>query len=423
MAKGKQKREKREKDAAAWMPGSFSISASSPDARPVTPLEAESLSAVSGCVQLVAASIATLPTCVHRVQEDGSRIEQPQHPVARMIRAPTPHMTWPDTLEWWLAQCLLHGNGLIGVEFDGAGRPVELVPIPWGSVVVYLLPNRRLAYDAMPYALGATMVPSRRWLQDEVLHLRDRSNDGFLGVARLNRAADAVGNSVALQEFTRGFWTDGMAPSGVLEHPKALNDAAKARLRADFSSYRGSRKRETLMLESGLTWKQISIAPEAAEVLASRAFSVSEIARIFQVPLILLSDAEAMRGTAAASAALQWFGMFCLSPWVAKIEAEFSRTLLTAPDVELNLDLSGLLRGDYATRTTAAVAMVGSGIQTPNEARAAEGLPPHPDGNVLRVMPGAPTPAGDMPKSPADAAAGLMDGKMMPNLKPNGAAA
>jgi hypothetical protein len=110
--------------------------------------------------------------------------------------------------------------------------------------------------------------------------------------------------------------------------------------------------------------------------------------------------------------------MFCLSPWCRKIEAEVARTLLADPAAHFDLDLSGLMRGDYATRVTAGVAMVGSGVLTPNELRAQEGYPPHKDGDVLRQMPGAPDQTA--PKSPADAVANELDGNLMPNLKPNG---
>jgi HK97 family phage portal protein len=214
---------------------------------------------------------------------------------------------------------------------------------------------------------------------------------------------------------------NGASPSGVLNYSKPLKDDVRKRLRAEFDEFKasGSKRRDVLMLQDGMTFSPISIAPEAAEVLASRSFSVTEIARLYQVPLILISDPEAMRGTAAASAAMAWFGALCLAPWCRKIETEVARSLLADPALCFDLDLSGLMRGDFATRVTAEVALVGAGIATPNEIRGDLGYPPHKDGDVLRQMPGAPDQ--NAPKSPADAAADQLDGKLLPNIgKPNG---
>jgi len=50
--------------------------------------------------------------------------------------------------------------------------------------------------------------------------------------------------------------------------------------------------------------------------------------------------------------------------------------VFTDPAFHVEVDLSGLVRGDYATRWTANVAAVGAGILTADEIRRQEGYGP-----------------------------------------------
>lgn len=79
-----------------------------------------------------------------------------------------------------------------------------------------------------------------------------------------------------------------------------------------------------------------------------------------------------------ASQASTWFAINTLTPWARKLEAEFSRSVFTDPAFHLEVDLSGLVRGDYATRWTANVAAVTAGILTADEIRGQEGFGPRP---------------------------------------------
>jgi phage portal protein BeeE len=124
----------------------------------------------------------------------------------------------------------------------------------------------------------------------------------------------------------------------------------------------------------------MSVSPEDAEILQSRAFTVSEISRLFQIPPPLIQDYSRNTFTNADTANL-WFATTSLMPWASKLQAEFARSLFgdQADRYHIELSFDALVKGDYAARTTADVALVASGILTKDEARAARGLPPLPD--------------------------------------------
>jgi HK97 family phage portal protein len=74
------------------------------------------------------------------------------------------------------------------------------------------------------------------------------------------------------------------------------------------------------VLDSGLKWKSISISPEDAEFLASRRFTVEELARLFGVPPPMAGDLT--HGTFSNTETLmRYFVTGTLTPWVRKLEA------------------------------------------------------------------------------------------------------
>ena len=107
-----------------------------------------------------------------------------------------------------------------------------------------------------------------------------------------------------------------------------------------------------MVLDQGVKWQQISISPEDAEFLASRRFTVEELCRLFNVPPPIAGDLT--HGTFANTETLvRLFATNTLTPWCRKLEAEFTRSVFSAAtrsSHKLELDLSGLLRGDPTAR-------------------------------------------------------------------------
>ena len=343
---------------------------------------AENLSTVFACTAAIATALAYVPARVYRT-ENGNRIEYETHPLQRLIRyGPNGAMTWPDLIEHWIASTLLTGNGLLEIERAGNGIVTGLKFIPWQSVTVQELSSGRLAYD-----VGDGKGRSRRILEGEALHLRDRTNDGRIGVSRLSRSAETVQGVDLANRHARSFLANGASPSGALESDSAIGPEQMARLREAFDrkfSGAGNAGR-ALILEGGLTWKSITMSPEDAELLETRRFGVEEIARLYQVPPPIVGDYTHNTFTNSETAG-RWFATFCLAPWARKIEAEFARSLFpTGAPYELDLDLSGFLRGDPETRWNAHKIALETGVLDPDEVRQSEGWNPRAETNSAKT--------------------------------------
>ena len=334
---------------------------------------AENMSAVLACVNVIADSLASIPALVYR-QEGESRIEAMNHPLRRLtVHGVNEGMTWPEFIGHLVASTLLTGNGLAEIIRSGNGQLSGLAYIPWGMVTVTELSSGRLAYDVNDGRGNA-----RRLLAGEVIHLRDRTDDGKIGISRLSRAAEAVNAVDLANRHARAFLANGASPSGVIEVAGTMKPEQRTSLRESFQNRHGgvANAGSTLVLDGGMTWKGVSLSPEDSELLETRKFGTEEICRLFQVPPPLVQDYSHNTFTNSETAG-RWFAMFTLAPWARKIEAEFARSVFPASGpYELELDLSGFLRGDPATRWNAHKIALDAGVLDANEVRQIEGWNP-----------------------------------------------
>jgi HK97 family phage portal protein len=346
-----------------------------------TPHGAESLSAVLAATNAISTAVASLPAYVQRF--DAGRLEnEPSHPLQRLIElGPNPWQGWADFIEFMVSQTLLHGNSIAEIRTDARGAVSELRPIPWQWVSVQLLPSGRLAFDVTEHeALYGGTGSQRRLLQGEVLHLADRSDEGLLGKSRLSRAREVIEAGQKVQRFSRAIYENGVAPSGVIQAEGKLPDDQIRRLKEMFTqAFAGAGNAGSAMiLDQNLKWQQLGISPEDAELLASRRFSVEEVARLFQVPPPLVQDYSHNTFTNSVQAG-RWFATLTLQPWITKLEQAFKRQVFSESSRRthrISFDMSAFMRGDPEQRWAAHKIAIDAGVLDADEVREIEGYAP-----------------------------------------------
>lgn len=354
----------------------------------ITARLSEGLSAVTAAVQAIASAMASLPVWVYRTDGAGRSIDL-NHPVMRMVRAgPNRHQSWPDWVEFMVAQILLRGNGLSAIETDTEGRIIGLSPAPWDGVGVEILSSGRLIYDVTEQGgVIGNNGKRRRLLDGEVVHIRDRSDDGLIGKSRLSRAAMTFNAAYSTAQHAGRSFENGMFPSGAFSTEGKLGTDSRQALRAALTeAFAGPTKAgKFLILDQGAKFSPITVTPEDAELLASRRFSTEEVLRIFQVPPPIAGDYQFGSFTNSETAG-RWFAQHCIRSWTRKFEAELARSLFSETERQthtIEFDLSDLLRGDPETRWKSHQIAVQAKILTPNEVREIEGFNPRPDGDSL----------------------------------------
>ena len=116
--------------------------------------------------------------------------------------------------------------------------------------------------------------------------------------------------------------------SGVLEHPGPLSTEAKQRLREEWvNKYQGvENAHDVILLEEGMTWRQLGIDPKAAQFLEGQIFSVQNVARWFRIAPHKLQ--ENLRATFSNIESENRHHYDAFIPWMLQLEQEVNHKLL-----------------------------------------------------------------------------------------------
>lgn len=219
----------------------------------------------------------------------------------------------------------------------------------------------------------------------DVIHIRAMGQDLLQGLSPIGAARQALGLAVAAEEYGARLFGSGNLMAGILQTDQRLQEPDAVRLRERWKAkLRGlDSAYDVAVLDSGAKWQPIGIPPQDSQFIQSREFAVTEVARLYGIPPHMLAQVEKSTswGTGIEQQSIG-FNIYTLRPWLTRIEQSLSNELLPR-GVNCRFDVSELLRGDMKAEIEAHQVAVLSGQETPNEARAARGLPPAEGGDAL----------------------------------------
>jgi HK97 family phage portal protein len=355
---------------------------------------------VYACINRISSDIAKVP--FHVYQQKGDRKEKRyDHPLYKLLNnRPNPEIKTAITFRRMLQGHVLGwGNAFCEIERDVYGKPLWLWPMhpsrcQW---VRDESENLKLEYT--------TEKGEKLYVKaDNVFHVLGLSPDGITGYNVIRYARECLGAASAAEEFGARFFGNGANPRGVYHTPKQLGDKAYDRLKKDLSAnVEGlSNAHRTLILEEGLQWAQQTIAPEEAQFLETRQFTVPEICRWFGMKPHKVGDLSRATFSNIEQQALEYVGDTLLD-WYVLWEQTADNCLLTEQDRQQGYytkhNVNGLLRGDIDTRYRAYNTGIQAGFLTRNEVREWEDLNPE-DGLDEFLVPLNMIPNGEEPPQP-----------------------
>ena len=371
--------------------------------KPVNERTAMQTTAVYACVRILAEAVASLPLHVYEYQDDGGKKLVHDHPLYYLLHdEPNPEMTSFVFRETLMSHLLIWGNAYAQIIRDGAGRVLGLYPLLPDKMDVQRDDRGNIYYV---YSRNSDENPTFKEYgniklkAEDVLHIPGLGFDGLIGYSPIAMAKNAVGMTLACEEYGASFFANGANPGGVLEHPGVLKDPSKVRESWN-SVYRGvSNAHKIAVLEEGMKYQQIGIPPEEAQFLETRKFQINEIARLYRIPPHMVGDLDKSSFSNIEQQSLE-FVKYTLDPWVIRWEQSLQRSLLLPGEkgkyfIKLNVD--GLLRGDYQSRMNGYAVGRQNGWFSANDIREMENMNPIPDeeGGNLYLINGAMTKLAD----------------------------
>ena len=371
--------------------------------KPVNERTAMQTTAVYACVRILAEAVASLPLHVYEYQDDGGKKLVHDHPLYYLLHdEPNPEMTSFVFRETLMSHLLIWGNAYAQIIRDGAGRVLGLYPLLPDKMEVQRDDRGNIYYV---YSRNSDENPTFKEYgniklkAEDVLHIPGLGFDGLIGYSPIAMAKNAVGMTLACEEYGASFFANGANPGGVLEHPGVLKDPSKVRESWN-SVYRGvSNAHKIAVLEEGMKYQQIGIPPEEAQFLETRKFQINEIARLYRIPPHMVGDLDKSSFSNIEQQSLE-FVKYTLDPWVIRWEQSLQRSLLLPGEkgkyfIKLNVD--GLLRGDYQSRMNGYAVGRQNGWFSANDIREMENMNPIPDeeGGNLYLINGAMTKLAD----------------------------
>lgn len=337
--------------------------------------------AVYACVRILSETIASLPLHVYRYTE-GGKAKDTEHVLYTLLHdEPNPDMTSFVFRETLMSHLLIWGNAYSQILRDRSGQVIGLYPLLPDQMNVHRSEKGKLYYvynryeeDNPNFQEKGSIVLS----QEEVLHIPGLGFDGLIGYSPIALAKNAVGMTLACEEYGASFFGNGANPGGVLEHPGILKDPAKVRDSWN-AVYQGTRNaHKVAVLEEGMSYKQIGIPPEEAQFLETRKFQINEIARLFRIPPHMVGDLEKSSFSNIEQQSLE-FVKYTLDPWVVRFEQALKKSLLLPEEKKthfIKFNVDGLLRGDYQSRMNGYAIGRQNGWLSTNDIRELEELNP-----------------------------------------------
>lgn len=322
------------------------------------------LPVVYGCVNRIANPLANFPVSIVEPDGKGGWAKVEQHPMSqRLGLRPNDYMSSRTLRKTTQGHALLWGNGYQEIERNQKGEAVGLWP---------LLPDRTRPHRDGERLVYRTNIDGRTFEIDhrDVAHVMDLSHDGYIGYSQVAIAREALGMAKALEEFGGKFFANDMKSGGFLMHPGRLSGAARANVgareggRVSQDSPAAPLEKQggldnahrVKVLEEGMKFVQTTIPPEDAQFLGTREFQIAEIARMYDVPLVMLQSHEKTTSWGSGIEQLMLgFIQNTVAPWIQATEQEYAWKLFTEAERERGLkvkfNMNAVLRGDMAARS------------------------------------------------------------------------
>lgn len=340
----------------------------------VTPATAMGNPDVGACVKVLSESFAIMPFELYQPNPKGGRAKRRDHWLYRLIaKAPNRFQTPYEWRLMLMGHLALRGNAFCQITSNGRGEIVELLPLHPDRMAIEPLTN-----GSYRYVYTDQQGKPQYFARQDIWHLRGLSDDGLMGLSPIAQAREAIGEGIAMQNYSSRFFANDARPGGWIEYPgQFANNEAKKKFRDSWQELQGgSNKGKVAVLERGMKFNELGLSNKDSQFIEARGLKTAEMARIFRVPPHKIMELSRATNNNIEHQSIE-FWTDTMLPCAGLWESSISFFLLGADsDLQPDFDHVSMMRGDGKSRAERIARLVLAGVMLRNEGREEEGLDP-----------------------------------------------
>ena len=350
-------------------------------------------STIMACVAAKARALSQLPIRVMSQDDDGVFVDATQSPkvgardkakakqVANLLAQPN---NFQSTYEFWYQ--FLMWYELAGEAFTLWWRknqdsvtetPLEMYLLDSTLIAVTITPTRYPSYRLSTPSYGFSRDEPLAY--NQVMHVKEMNWQGSAGFNKGILAAELISLDQDIDLYANYIMQNGAKPSGMFTTENVIPDAKykeiAARLKEAWSAMVSSKTSDPskagqgMLLDQGMKYTPLNMLTlQDTDAANLKLQTMKRICGLFGVPPAMIGIADQKYNNTQTM--MDEFYKSSMYPLTINIQQKLKQHLFVGyPNLHIQFDTRDFLKGDPLSQMNFAVAGVGAGIMTPNEAR------------------------------------------------------
>ncbi len=337
-----------------------------------------SYSASFACITLIASDIAKLDVCLKQENPvTGICVEITSPAFSPVLRKPNHYQNSIQFFQQWMVSKLAHGNTYALKERDNRNIVKALYILDPQRCRPLVAPDGSIFYELYADYLSGLEAARIVVPASEIIH--DTNCPLFhplVGISPIYACGLSAMQGVAIQTHSAAFFQNSARPGGILTAPGAIQKETAERLKTYWDeNFTGEKAGRVAVLGDGLKFEAMVMTAEASQMIEQLKLSAETVCSCFHVPPYMVGAGPVPPYGNIEALSQIYLGQ-CLQTHIESIESLLEDGLALPSGMEIEFDLDGLLRMDYATKVKSTIEGIGGGLFAPDEGRKKFDLPP-----------------------------------------------
>lgn len=328
----------------------------------VNKYSAMNISSVYRATEIISDAIAVLPIKIKMMEKEHK--SEINHSLDIVFKSELNGLNKYNFMKLLIQSVILKGNGFAYIERNQDGSVKSLRFLQSTDVIInYDKVKNNLSYSV-------PIISKRRIEPINMIHLKKNTYDGVNGISVISYGVRSIQNANNTENSANSFFTKGCNLAGVLTVQGQLNEQQRKDIRSSWNNAYSDGGNGLAILQGNMDYKPIQLNASDSQLIESRIFNVTDIARFFGISPVLLGDLT-HSNYSTIEATQNQFLLHTLMPYIEMVEEEFTNKLLKPSEHNLAIDLDekALMKTDKTQQASYYATLLDKGILCVNEVR------------------------------------------------------